>query len=326
MNELISKNRTAIMGICMGIIMLYHAKGAKFIPCSCLMALGVDIFLFLSGFGLYFALEKIRQTGGGLYHFYKRRFQRIMPAAIISGILLKWSFQFNSIYDILNFTGLGLWYIRSLLILYLLSPFIYKLISRAGRKDLLLMMCICFLGVTIAHMILGSIFSLESMTLTWTIARTPSFLIGMFMAKQEYPLVSLSKLSKTCRIAKVLACLLTIFLMAAYSYAPLPQPWKGYALFFGWMSFSIWIPEACRCIIRLHQHLPRKVQKLAHWMGIASLELYVCHEAIYTLVYKNLKIQCIGQGNYFIQFICMIALSFSAAYVLKKICNRIFTP
>ena len=59
---LLSKHRSAIMGFAIIWIMIAHLKVSfDFIPLQAIKKIGyggVDIFLFLSGFGLYFSCSK----------------------------------------------------------------------------------------------------------------------------------------------------------------------------------------------------------------------------------------------------------------------------
>lgn len=94
--------------------------------------IGVDIFLFLSAFGLCFSLKKHT-----LPQFYLRRLNRVYPLFVISNII-KWIIDvhvrglelnaWDTICDItgLTFIGVGgthlLWFIPSLIILYIITP------------------------------------------------------------------------------------------------------------------------------------------------------------------------------------------------------------
>ena len=80
--ENIGKYRSALMGLAMVLVFLYHAQSKKlgFMPTGVWgtvwdrFNLGVDAFLFLSAFGLCFSLRK-----NDLKTFYFNRFKRIIP-------------------------------------------------------------------------------------------------------------------------------------------------------------------------------------------------------------------------------------------------------
>ena len=96
---------------------------------------GVEIFMFVSGFGLYYSLDKDRH----IIRFYKKRLLRIFPTYYILGIIASIIlFNDNLLSYLFRYTTLGFWigsiywewYIPSLVMLYLVSPFLKKLIDR----------------------------------------------------------------------------------------------------------------------------------------------------------------------------------------------------
>ena len=126
------ENRTETMGIAMLMVLLYHLKGTWFYPGF----LGVDIFLFLSAYGLS---RSYKTNTLGI--FYKRRLNRVVPLYILMGVgisLVYCLFYHHSLtwLDVLcnitslNYWGLGgsvaEWYLSFLLILYLLYPILHK--------------------------------------------------------------------------------------------------------------------------------------------------------------------------------------------------------
>lgn len=99
---------------------------------------GVEIFLFLSGMGLFYSMS----GDPGLSRFYRKRLRRILPAYIVLGgagwlildILLKktgWV-QFLLDFSTISFWTQGrrlVWYISLILILYLVFPLLYRIVS-----------------------------------------------------------------------------------------------------------------------------------------------------------------------------------------------------
>ena len=92
--ELVSKYRKAIMGFAALCIMIFHEWIVIFptVPVLSVIEayvkrvsfLGVDIFFFLSGMGLVFAIKK-----GSLLTYYKNRFKRIIiPPTVLLLLLL----------------------------------------------------------------------------------------------------------------------------------------------------------------------------------------------------------------------------------------------
>ena len=81
-NTLISKYRISAMGISMVSIMLYHqnwiTNGIFFEWVRMLGYIGVEVFLFISGFGIAHSLAK-----NSLGQYYKNRVIRLIPACIL---------------------------------------------------------------------------------------------------------------------------------------------------------------------------------------------------------------------------------------------------
>lgn len=96
MIEFISKNRTYLMGIAMILVVIYHAFSCVYNPIGVLNIgyVGVDIFLFLSGFGLASSFEKNK-----ISNFYKNRFTRIYPIYFI-GVLTTYLIMCHKVWGI----------------------------------------------------------------------------------------------------------------------------------------------------------------------------------------------------------------------------------
>ncbi len=101
---------------------------------------GVDIFLFFSGYGLCRSLEN-----NNLKQFYIRRFKRVYPLLVVFTLLFYalqyWGLHHSfSTFDVLcNLTTLSFWnvggilsewYMSFILYLYLLFPLLYRLVSK----------------------------------------------------------------------------------------------------------------------------------------------------------------------------------------------------
>lgn len=128
----IINNRMYLMGVAIIMVVVYHLFCWVYNPVSFfnLGYVGVDLFLFLSGFGLSYSFEK-----NSILCFYKHRIMRIYPmyfiAVLLTFFLKRWSFT-----DLfLNLAAIGFytstsenrfdWYVISLFSLYLTFPFFY---------------------------------------------------------------------------------------------------------------------------------------------------------------------------------------------------------
>lgn len=146
--EILTKYRGAIMGIAALWILFFHewqnvlTAGTKIAEYESYIKrigfCGVDIFLFLSGIGLVFAIGK-----GSILSFYYRRLKRVyLPFLIVALIRFfteKWtpailrdyvlciSFYKVTIYSFL-------WFVPAILTMYLLFPLYYKLFEKSADK------------------------------------------------------------------------------------------------------------------------------------------------------------------------------------------------
>ena len=79
----LSRYRGVLMGIAIIMIVLFHValpRSSAFFGLKRMGNMGVDIFFFLSGIGLWFAWTKRPE----LLHFYRRRLLRILPAWLLA--------------------------------------------------------------------------------------------------------------------------------------------------------------------------------------------------------------------------------------------------
>lgn len=189
--ERIIENRAYFMGMAILLIMASHllavCKELTFFWIFYPGFIGVDIFLFLSGYGLCRSWEN---NGSGT--FYRRRLQRILPMFLCfqifvsayqyfcDGELTVWDAACNI--STLSFWHLGgltaEWYLSFLLYLYLLFPLFYK----AARV----------MGVLLPLALLGVLLGLQyAMEWPWNydaaFSRIPIFAMGIVCYLSERP-------------------------------------------------------------------------------------------------------------------------------------------
>lgn len=146
--KLFSKNRAGLMGLATILILMTHAPAyGVFLPFglnSLLSAgqIGVLVFFFISGMGLYFSLDSKRDLPiCEIISWYKKRFVRLLvPYLIIFGgahIIVCVENQWNIFRYFFDLSTISFWFGHStcwfvdvLVPLYIISPFWYKLLSR----------------------------------------------------------------------------------------------------------------------------------------------------------------------------------------------------
>ncbi|NDV78384.1 acyltransferase family protein [Dysgonomonas sp. 511] len=143
--EQLSRYRAQLMGIAILSILLYHIPHEWYhvdFPLSLIkhyFYFGSDTFLFLSGFGVYFAYTKRRNN---LKEFYLRRIRRILPyvypVILVTGIALFYLgevnlFEFIQIITLFDYLIAGFlynWFVPVILFFYLISPLLIKFLSK----------------------------------------------------------------------------------------------------------------------------------------------------------------------------------------------------
>ena len=148
----ISTYRSTLMGIAILWVIFYHFgfHTPGFDHITRFGYAGVDIFMFLSGFGLFYSLNKNNDLGT----YYKKRIVRIFPTYFIVGIVLSlfcyptenlWNYLWRC--STLGFWINGIyyeWFIPSIIMLYILFPFVFSLLkhNRIKRYKLIIVLSI----------------------------------------------------------------------------------------------------------------------------------------------------------------------------------------
>lgn len=186
--ELLSKYRTHIMGAAMMWIMFFHSPYSgnnDFVEFFHKIGFyGVDIFLLVSGLGIYFSMRKSK----GALDFYKKRAIRILPVYLLITIcwylFFKTDVSFGNV--VLSILGVNYfrgsiygrppyfdWFLPTLFALYLLTPLYDKLFQKVTCKWKLTALVsmispiLCMIGVWTGRQ-----------PLEGTFVRIPDFLIG----------------------------------------------------------------------------------------------------------------------------------------------------
>ena len=187
--ECINKARVLLLGIAAFMVVIYHMPYLNYNEIISIRFInmiltfiqkignfGVDIFLFLSGIGLYFSLSK-----NSIKRFYKNRFLRILPEYLIVLILYNIFCGTFSIVGILKplsgwsfFAGESLdgWYVAFIMVMYLIFPIIYKLIKKYDLRALFVGLLIVF----VLNFLICYIFSTFYLKIELALTRIPIFL------------------------------------------------------------------------------------------------------------------------------------------------------
>lgn len=147
----LSRYRSELMGLAILWVMLFHAYSFHFgfLPLDGIKALGfcgVDIFIMLSGMGLFVSLSKHPEQSA--LTFYSRRLTRILPAYwLVVGVYSLWLrlcgrisltvalWSMSTLHYWFHIPGSFNWYVPAVMLFYLLTPAYVKLFTRCPRKE-----------------------------------------------------------------------------------------------------------------------------------------------------------------------------------------------
>lgn len=314
-----SKYRSALMGAAMLFVMFFHVT----MPKSYMMYgvvrcgnIGVDMFLFLSGIGLWYSWTK----QPSLKHFFKRRYLRIYPAWLImallfyipnylnvagggyspnighlmANILFNWSFW--------RIDDLTFWFIPSIMMLYTVAPFYMELIRKHPSYRWLLV------AVTIVWAVMVQYYppvhrSVGHVEIFWS--RIPIFLLGINCGQWV-------KEKRTMEGAALWGVLL-LFILSFMMCIEFENHWRGkFPLF---LERMVYIPCCITAMVLLCQafrYAPKWLLSFLTFIGGISLELYLIHVQ-FVLKYVNEY-----HLGYCLTVVLMIAISIPLAWLLSK--------
>lgn len=312
-----SRFRAEQMGAAMLFVILFHValdRGDPFYGLRRCGNVGVDIFLFLSGVGLWFSWVKTPDV----LRFYRRRLLRIVPTWLVvatafylpdylgarrfsrslvdlmGDITINWDFW---LHDELTF-----WYVPAIMALYLVAPWYMRLVqSRPVYRWLPLLMviwCVMVQWVLPIHHAVGHI------EIFWS--RVPIFFIG----------INFGEMVRTRRHlpGEAVWLLLITFLMTFGTCLYLEQVRHGHFPLF--VERMLYIPfTVCTVLVmnRIFRRMPQWVNSSFRFVGALSLEAYLIH-IHFVLVY----VQPYHLG-YWLTFLVTVAITLPIAWLLQRL-------
>ena len=326
--EIISKYRGLLMGIAIISILIfhytedcqiakYHYEGLIKIYKACVGSSGVDIFLLLSGLGLYYSFKKNSNTK----EFYKKRFIRVLipyflvatPAILINSLAIQNTGIVSALKE-LSFISLftegkvWFWYIFFICVCYLIFPYIFKVFDTS--KDEITdhqRLITLFSFITLICLMLSLYCKpLFSRTQIFTLRFFP-FIAGVLIGKYSYQKKEI-KLTHILLALCGLGCVIFVrnhnVMITRYALFIL----NSCLLFLGIIIFDK------LSNLKIHPI----ISKIGEWFGKYSLEIYLVHVALRKF-FKEL-----GYPTHLIKNeIVFIILSLVVSLVLNKVVNYI---
>lgn len=285
---------------------------------------GVDCFLFLSGMGLYFSMQKDSR----IIFFFKRRFNRSVLPYLIYGFVY-WVLydlvikqvsirRFCVDYSLLAFWVSNkhqFWYLSMCFFLYFLFPFVYRVIftkdlAKQKHREIMLFICLV-VGVTLIAILIPQFYKRTEIGL----CRIPIFFLGCVVGRyvknnkeMRYPLVWLLFGILLRGVSLVTKKLVSNTLFFSTSF-PLNR-WILSCYAFSLMLLCI----SCFEIFKFD-----KIRRFLRWIGSYSLELYITHVSVRILLHA------IGIQTYrpITHFFCVYLISMLLSIGLRRLINAI---
>ena len=315
----ISRYRQELMGFSAILILICHAVGNGVQMPDLIRTvlnfgnIGVDMFLFLSGMGMYYSLQTNR-VWGGVISWYIRRYKRIVvPYLVIAMPFYLFKVMVgdcsvgDALYDLSTVSywthHRSAWFIALLFPLYALTPLFARLIDGFKYRWVpsLVLCTVC--------LVFGAAFSGTENDVLANIAnavrRVPGFFVGYWMGKGIKDGVAVSVWG--IGVMPVVVCgLLYMIPFNVYSF---------WLMMFPLICLLIWI----------YEHRVKWFQSLCLFMGTITLESYLTNGYSATVL-RHLSWQWGGidwnYGNYAF-YVCVLAVGVLWSLVANKISNRI---
>lgn len=315
----ISDIRTILMGVSILWVMIYHTTGLLVYPApigifASLGFCGVDIFFFVSAYGLYYSMQK----GLGLCEWYKRRLVRVLPAFLIVSVSFglltfktfdyywKESLMLGFYIPTLRYAVLW-WYIPAILLFYLFFPFLYSKKAFVAKHLFLLILA----SFSIAY-----IYSIVKTELHWSsywsffLTRIPVCFCGLVYADSEE---KCRKHFVQYRYSKYVVYFFSFlfFLFLLYGSSVITFEFRNEVL------IILSLPFIC-CIAGILKRL-RFIGKILYFCGNHSLELYLLHICIIHLTLANQVVT--NSLHPVLPILGAILLSCFLAYLVRTLLN-----
>lgn len=324
--RLLSRYRGALMGFSALLILFFHCwiplvpghrvLGALEAALKQVSFVGVDIFFFLSGMGLTYAIG--RET---LPRFYARRVARLAPPFLVVAAIRAVSERWTIAQFLFRISGAAfyaesiyafLWFVPAAMTLYLLFPLYHRALTRARSET-------AFTLGAIGLWLIASLLLRDTLRgdLWGFLNRVPVFLLGILAGRLGQRGVRVDACVPSLLIALVLGYLL-FRLGARGECNPFPLFHCSVPTMMMAVALSLLLAKGLDGLSGLRA-LPgaagRALTALLGFVGGFTLELYCVQEKLYEVVYAALE----GRVSYTVINAASIPVCLAAGWALHAL-------
>ena len=327
----LSKHRTTLMGIAILCVVWFHsAVETNIFPVNILNSGftfiknigygGVDIFLLVSGMGIYNSLEK-----NDISKYIKNRMVRIVPTwwvylilcIIVGFFAFNISFTKMEILGFATFTGYwldiknqGNWYVYAIMLFYLISPVLHSLLKNSKNKKRTMIILV------LISLIVSFAFFKNNKLIVFS--RLPIYIIGMYVSADL-------KEPKEKKINYFLV--FALFAATLLSMAVLSKYFNDYFWSYGlwWYPYIIIAPTVSLLIAKGIDVSEERINPLIKFIDIfgkSSLEILLVAVYLYnnfktTIVSKNVTAIIVMLSSLIIGILFHYAIDYSTKLIKK---------
>lgn len=328
--EYLSKYRNVLMGLQILLIIIFHFTEDSYkVRDFCVIHLfykyirssGVDLFLLLSGIGLYFSWKKRPDKQA----FYIKRYTRILiPYFLVAVPAWIWLDVFylekgwGAVVQDILFLSFFLektrwfWYILMIGICYWIFPYIYRVIESAYDRFSAQMRVLLLCTISTTLLVILYLFYHELYgNISLAVSRIPAFLVGVLVGKYVYEKRTIPQryLWYMVILAIILAYplqMVTKEIIGVYSRAFL-----NYSLTLLFVLFLVWLSDYG---INWMRNLHSLIVGVLRWFGQYTLELYLVH------VFVRKVMKAMGYPPYRLLY---EGILFAISIILSLLVNRV---
>lgn len=323
--QLLSQYRSQLMGFALLLIMLFHAYNLNFgVPsldyAKSLCYLGVDVFILLSGLGVYGSI--VRNTELSFPQYFLRRCKRVLPTYwLVVGVYSLWlylhdrialttgAWSLSTFHYWFNIPNSFNWYIPAILAFYLLAPLWVKLLRRCPFK-----LPLSVLTLALSYGLYRLAIVLDLLYLADFLFRIPAFALGLLMGCYIFEKRPLTKAHLAAWSALAL-CGLT----AAVLYA------KGRFYIHPCYMLAACIVPLCLLLAKLFSLIRwQPFHRFLSLLGESSLEIYLLN-VIFTREYSYLAILFDVDSRHIVCYAVTWALNILFGVQLHRFLQRFTT-